>query len=205
MWPVSSQSDYQRPTILSSMPQWIAFLLLCLLSLVHAAFTGTTCDAAHILCVERTGSVCFYSNVSTPLWGCNTPFELPLEAHLNQNYSIGHYSASGQHLGGWNYSLIGSTPPIYACMSARVNITSAEYLTLCAVVTADNTWEVGGCVVNVVPASVVDGCYTGVSDSILCSPTFSLTEVRFVFLKPNKSMTSTTIMSIAGSTCVMVV
>jgi hypothetical protein len=140
-------------------------LLLLFLSPVHAAFTATTCSDTD-LCVERspTGSVCLYSNHSSAAWACNNAtFQTPLEAHLGQHYAIGYYNGA-QYLGGWNYSIPAAiVSPIVVCMSGRVNMTSAQYLTLCALTAADNSWSGGGCAVNVVPANVLDGCYAGVS------------------------------------------
>jgi hypothetical protein len=145
------------------MAAWI--FLLCLLSPVHAAFTKLSCTPSGI-CVQRSpsGSICVNTNHTVPAWSCtNSTYQIPLEAHLGQHYAIGYYSSQGDLLGGWNYSMVAVTiNPIIVCMSGRVNMTS-EYLTLCAQTTADNSWYGGGCLVNVVPANVLDGCYAGVS------------------------------------------
>jgi hypothetical protein len=152
---------------LSSIPTWISLYLLYLLRPVHGAFTSTTCDTAGNTCIQQSqgGSICFYSSVTSPYSACNAPYTLPLYAHLNQGYAIGYYTASGQYLGPWNYPIpSGSTTVIFVCMSARV--TTTQYFTLCALATADNSWQPYGCAVGVAPA-VVDGCYNSVSCALL--------------------------------------
>jgi hypothetical protein len=144
------------------MPPWVSLFILCLLTSVQAAFTGRTCTTDRTRCVEQTssGSVCLSSNVSATSWTCATPFALPLETHLTQNYSIGYYTAGGRFLGGWNYSIpLQLLEPTYVCMSTTVSVTTEQYYTLCAEVLRNNQWSAGGCSVNVAPPDVVDGCY----------------------------------------------
>jgi len=148
------------------MPAWILLFFLTFLSSVHAAFIGLTCNAAKTICVEQvsSGSVCFRSNISTSGWACEPPFYLPLQTHLNQGYSVAYYNPSGSFLGDWNYSLSTSTnDTIYTCMSARVNLTSSRYVTLCAQAIGNNNWQGGGCEVDLAPANPIDGCYSGPS------------------------------------------
>src|SRR5258705_669962 len=139
-----------KTIFLSSMPTWMSLYLLCLLRPVHGAFTSATCDTAGSTCIQQSqgGSICFYSMMTSPYSACNAPYALPLYAHLNQGYAIGYYTASGQYLGGWNYPIpSGST--IFVCMTARVSTT--QYFTLCALATADNSWQPYGCAVGVAP------------------------------------------------------
>jgi hypothetical protein len=147
------------------MPTWFSLFFLYLLTSVQAAFLGRTCDTSQRLCVDRTssGSVCLASAISSSYWTCAAPFALPLQTHLTQNYSIAYYNASGRFLGASNYSIpLQLLEPTYVCISARVNVTTEQYYTLCAEVLRDNQWSAGGCQVNVVPPNVVDGCYAPV-------------------------------------------
>jgi len=160
---------------LTMLPTWIPIFFLCLLCPVRAAFTGLTCDAAHDICVEASpnGAVCFYSNLSTTNWACPVPFNLPLQTHLSQEYSIAYYNPTGSFLGNWNYSLAALVnDTIYVCMSARVNSTSSQYFTLCAQAIGDENWQGGGCEIDLVPANPIDGCYSGPTTSApILSPT----------------------------------
>ena len=173
----------------SSIPTRILFLL-CLLRPIHGAFTTTTCNPGRNICVEQSqgGSVCFYSTLTSTYSACDAPYSLPLNAHLNQGYAIGYYTATGQYLGRSNYPIqSGSTTAIYVCMSARVGAT--QYFTLCAQATADNGWQPNGCAVGVAPPTVLDGCYASVSRPSQFTH-LGLTNVGFRFLKPPRPGTT---------------
>jgi hypothetical protein len=166
------------------MPPWVSLFFICLLTSVQAAFTGRTCTIDSTRCVQQTssGTVCLSSNISASFWTCPAPFNLPLETHLTQNYSIGYYNAAGRFLGGWNLSI--PTPPsvpTYVCLSTRVNLTSEEYYTLCAQAEGNDQWSAGGCSVNLAPPNVVDGCYVRIVSAFHCSYVFCPRTHNFFF------------------------
>jgi hypothetical protein len=124
------------------------------------------CDTSHNLCVEQLqgGSFCFFYPTETKSYPpCDDPYTLPLSAHLDQDYAIGYYTANGEYLGGVDFAIQLGSIGIYVCMSARVG--ASRYSTICARATADNAWE-DGCAAPVAPI-VLDGCYDGVSYSLL--------------------------------------
>ena len=140
----------------------IAFLLLCVLHTVRAAFTIPVCNGNQQYCVQKNtaGSMCFASTLVVQNTACGLPYSVSLAAHLKQDLSIAYYSPTGERLGGADYP-VPATTIVYLCTTAQLE--PGQYHTMVALAHGDNTWDSPGCHVNLAPSHVSDGCFGRVS------------------------------------------